>query len=68
MKILDYPKTELAQICEALKEAAATDRMGSDEEFREWVNKELALGLMQSMAKTTSYDQEVSACRLLRPI
>jgi hypothetical protein len=58
---LEYPKDELRTICENLKEALATDRMGSEPDYADFVNKELSIGLMQKLAKTMTFDTEVSA-------
>lgn len=56
MKRLDTPLEELQQICEFLRDAVATNRMATDEDFRTFVYDELAIGLMQKMAKTASFD------------
>ena len=56
MKRFESPTAELQGINEAIREAVATDRMATDEAFRDFVNKELAIGIMQKMAKTTSFD------------
>ena len=58
---MDSPKDELRTICETLKEALATDRMGNEPDFAEFVYKELSIGLMQKLAKTISFDPEVSS-------
>ena len=60
MRKLETPQNELRQICDAVRHAVQTERMASDEEFRKFVHQELAIGLMQKMAKTMSFDQEVS--------
>ena len=43
-----------------IRNAAATDRMGSDEDFAEFVYDEMAIGLTSDLAKLTSYDRAVS--------
>ena len=63
MKRFESPTAELQGINEAIREAVAAERMATDEAFREFVNKELAIGIMQKMAKTTSFDQTVSRAR-----
>ena len=60
LRILSTPKEELRQIAQIISEAAASNKMGEDEEFRDYVNKEVAIGIMQKLAKTLSYDAEVS--------
>jgi len=61
LRRMDSPREELQTICETLREAVKTDRMGSEPDFAEFVNKELSIGLMQKLAKTISFDHEVSA-------
>ena len=61
MKRLDTPQQEIQELCNAIKDAAVTNRMGSEPEFAKWINDEVGIGLMQKMAKTNSYDQNVSA-------
>ena len=68
MKRFESPTNELQQICEAVREAVATNRMATDEAFREFVYKELAIGLMQKMAKTNSFDSNVSPTPLIAPL
>lgn len=60
MKRLDTPQEELQQICEAIRDAVATNRMENEPEFAKFVYEELAIGLMQKLAKTTSFDSNVS--------
>ena len=38
----------------------STNRMGSEPEFAKWINEEVAIGIMQKIAKTGSFDQNVS--------
>lgn len=57
---METPKEELRTLHEALKHAVATDRMATDEEFRKFIHGDLAIGIMQKMAKTMSFDADVS--------
>lgn len=56
MKRLDTPQQEIQELCNAIKDAAVSNRMGSEPEFAKWINNEVGIGLMQKMAKTNSYD------------
>ena len=56
MKRLDTPMDELRLLCEAIKAAIQTGRMGTEPAFAEWMHKEVAIGIMQKMAKTSSFD------------
>ena len=60
MRRIETPTEELQILGQAVREAAANNRMGTDEDFAEFVNKELGIGLMQKLNKTMSNDQEVS--------
>lgn len=51
---------DLNALTRVVVKATAEDRMGSDEEFAKFVNDEMAIGLMNKLASTTSYDDEVS--------
>ena len=57
---LENPTQELNTICEAIIDAKTTDRCATDKEFNDWLCKELAIGIMQRLAKTTAFDSEVS--------
>jgi len=60
MKQLMTPTTEVQQLTEAIRHAAATNRMGTDADFAEFVNSDLAISIMQKLAKTISVDEVVS--------
>jgi len=45
---------------DTLRDAVGRDRMGTDEEFAEYVNETLGMRLMASMARERSNDDEVS--------
>ena len=60
LRLLQTPTTECQQLIEVLKNAAATNRMGTDLEFAKFVNTELAISVMQKLAKTASMDEVVS--------
>ena len=47
-------------ICDAVRDAVVTDRMGTESEFATWINEEVAIGLMQKLSKTTTFDAAVS--------
>ena len=57
---LDQPLEELTQLCEALKDAISTNRMETEPEFAKFINEEVAIGIMQKIAKTGSFDTNVS--------
>ena len=61
LRRLDTPLAELQVICDAIRHAVETDRMGSDAEFAKWVHEEVAIGIMQKLAKTMTFDLNVSA-------
>ena len=56
MKRLDTPTDELRLLSDALHAAIETGRMGTEPEFADWIYKEVAIGIMQKMAKTSSFD------------
>lgn len=60
MKQLMTPTTEVQQLTEAIRHASATNRMGTDDDFAEFVNSDLAISIMQKLAKTISADEQVS--------
>ena len=60
LRCLSSPKEELETIAQVISEAAATNRMETDPEFATFINDEVAIGIMQKMAKTLSYDNSVS--------
>ncbi len=45
-RLLQTPTEEVQQLTDVIKQAAASDRMGKEEDFAEFVNSELAIGLM----------------------
>jgi hypothetical protein len=57
MKRLDTPMEEISLLCEAIKAAIQTGRMGTEPAFAEWIYKDVAIGIMQKLAKTSSFDQ-----------
>ena len=57
---LDQPLEELTQLCEAVKDAISTNRMENEPEFAKFINDEVAIGIMQKLAKTGSFDPNVS--------
>ena len=58
---LDQPLEELTQLCEAVKHAISTNRMENEPEFAKFINEEVAIGIMQKLAKTGSFDTNVSS-------
>lgn len=60
LKGVTAPQTELETICEAIRDAVRTDRMATDSEFGDWIKSEVAISLMQKLAKCASFDQTVS--------
>ena len=60
LRRLGQPTEELRIICEAVRDAIATDRMGTDPEFAKLINEEVAIGVMQKLCKTATFDQNVS--------
>lgn len=60
MKQLMTPQIEVVQLTEALRHASETNRMGTDADFAEFVNADLAISIMQKLAKTISMDEAVS--------
>ena len=61
LRRFDTPQAELQVFCDAIRQAVETDRMGSDAEFAKWVHDEVALNIMQKLAKTMTFDLNVSA-------
>ena len=57
---LDRPTEEMQELLGVIQHAAATDRMGTDAEFAKYMNKELAPGITQEIAKIGSFDTNVS--------
>ena len=45
LRRLETPTDDLRALCEVIKEAAATNRMGTDPEFAEWMHSTVATGL-----------------------
>ena len=43
-----------------MRNAITTNRMGTDEKFAKLINEEVAIGLMQKLCKTATFDQAVS--------
>ena len=62
LKRLGTPLEELKTICDAVRDAVATDRMAKEPEFAKWINEEVAIGLMQKLSKTSTFDMAVSTC------
>ena len=56
LKRFETCQNELSQLTEVVKDAAATNRMGTEPEFRRFVNEEMGIGLMQKLAKCMSFD------------
>ena len=56
MKRLDSPTQEIQELCDAINQATVTNRMGTEPEFAKWINDEVAIGLMQKIAKNNSFD------------
>ena len=54
------PIFQLAMIRDCLRQAIQTDRMGSDKDFNDYLNKTLGIRLMPSMARERSVDDDVS--------
>ena len=50
---------------QVVKHAAATDRMGSEPEFAEYMNETISSGLTTDMAQTISFDDMVSSSSAL---
>ena len=61
LKRLGTPLEELKIICDAVRDAVATDRMAKEPEFAKWINEEVAIGLMQKLSKTSTFDMAVSS-------
>lgn len=62
LRCLDSPREELQSLAQIINDAVATNYMEKDPAFTEFINKEVAIGIMQKLAKTMSYDQAVSPC------
>ena len=60
LRRLGCPHEEVRAICDAVRDAIATDRMGTEPEFAAWINDEVAIGLMQKLSKTSTFDAAVS--------
>ena len=59
LRRMEKPLELIQQLTEVVKNAAATDRMGTDAEFAKFMNEDMA-GLTSDMATTTSFDEVVS--------
>ena len=56
LRRLSHPNDEMRIICDAVNDAVATNRMGTEPEFAKWINEEVAIGCMQKLCKTATYD------------
>ena len=57
LRRLSHPNEEMRTICEAVRDAVATNRMGTEPEFAKWINEEVGIGVMQKLCKTATFDQ-----------
>ena len=60
LRRLGCPHDEIRTICDAVRQAVATDRMATEPEFAKWINNEVAIGLMMKLSKTSTFDMTVS--------
>ena len=60
IKKLKEPYFSLVKVRDALRRAIVTDRMGTEQEFADYVNQTLGIRLMPQLAREKSSDEGVS--------
>ena len=60
IKKLKEPYFSLVKVRDALRRAIVTDRMGTEQEFADYVNSTLGIRLMPQLAREKSSDEGVS--------
>ena len=61
LKKMKEPYYSLIKVRDALRRAILTDRMGTEQEFADYVNSTLGIRLMPQLARERSSDDDVSA-------